>query len=247
MFRYLISVSLIVLGILPCYGADTIETWDKGAADFEVYLGADALGAAVENQEINSVAVLGWGVAERFSAYMATGFTADSYLNNAEPELSLGFFGTPLESEHVDLDLGLNMSVGGPGFSEATANPFFELNLDRQKEMDTWGAYLRGGAEIHGTPPSGDSVERVIDLNITCGTYYCLHAGHQILLEYDFSFMEKTDPGQGSFENGALALGYNVLLNESLELITEARLNIPRDDEKITSGFFAGLIATLGP
>ncbi len=244
-FRHLLAVCLVFTVCQPAWAADTIETWDQGAADFEIYFGTDEIGGPASEHKISSTALMGWGLAERFSAFMSLGTESDSFLNNSEGELDFGFFGTPLDTKNVDLDLGFILKLAGPGLSETTATPFFEINLDSARQENPYGIYLRGMIDISGTYTENQQPIRNVDMNFTLGTFYTLYPGQQLFLEYDATFKDEPDPEESSFENGSLALGYNLMLNETLELITEARLNIPLENEKTSVGFFVGLIATL--
>ena len=72
-----------------------------------------------------------------------------------------------------------------------------------------------------------------------------LGARRQLVLEYDITLHDRPEPGTPDVERGALALGYNVLLSDSLELITEARLDVPQFNESATLGLVVGVIPAL--
>jgi len=245
----MINRSIVVVGLLfttlPAFAADTIETWGPGAADFEVYSGMSGLGAAEAQQSITGTAVMGWGVAEKFSAYMATSLAADSYLANTETTLEFGVFGTPLDSEHVDLDLGLAMKAAGPGLSQTVVAPFWEVNLDKVADLAAYGMYVRGMTEIFGTKTDCNKPARSFDVNLTLGSYYSVSPRQQLLLEYEVTIHEDPDAGDAELKAGVAHVGYNVLLNDTLELITDVHFDIPHGDEKSSVGFFVGIIATL--
>nr|MEE4269100.1 hypothetical protein [Candidatus Krumholzibacteria bacterium] len=225
--------------------ADTLETWDHGAGNFEMYSGFGGLGNDAESQSVDSSLLIGWGVADRFSSYLSTSLSSNGYLTSAESELNLGAFGTLHDSDHLDFDLGLDMIVSGPGMTEASVVPAFEINLDRTPDLGSYGLYLRGAAILAGAQYGEDELRRHVDLGLTVGTYYTLSAHQQVLLEYDITVHDEPEPGIPDVERGALALGYNALLHDNLELISEARLNIPQGDEDVEFGFTLGIIATL--
>ncbi len=243
-YRFLVVVGLLLLA-LPVVAADTIETWDQGAANFEVYSGAGGLGAAEADQSIFGAAVLGWGVAERFSAYLATTLSADSFLANSETTLGFGVFGTPLDSEHVDLDIGLGMAATGPGLSQAVVAPFWEVNLDQLADLGSYGMYLRGVTEVFGTKTACNKPSRSFDVHLTLGSYYSVNSQRQWFLEYEVTIHEDPRAGDSELKAGLVHVGYNALLNDNLELITDVQVDIPYGDEDATLGFFVGIVATI--
>jgi hypothetical protein len=240
---------IIVLTILSwpvvTEAADTLETWDAGAGNFEMYSGFEGVGAETLDQGLSSSLLVGWGVADRFSSYLGTSIATDGYFSSAETELDLGAFGTLYNSDHLDFDLGLNMTVSGPGMEQAAFVPAFELNLDHSPDLATYGFYTRGAAVINGGDPGDEELRRHVDWNFSFGSYYTLSPRQQVLLEYDITIHDEPEPGIPDIPRGAVALGYNALLNEDLELISEFRLDVPQGDEDYQVGFMLGVIATL--
>lgn len=247
MKNYWMILVSFVLFAGDALGADTVETWEAGTGNFELFSEFAGVGSAASDQGLASAVLLGWGVANRFSAFAATAVSADGNLANAEPELILGAFATPYESKHLDFDLGLDMVAFGPGLQEAMIVPAFEINLDRTPDLSTMGLYLRGAAKIAGGDADIDEVHRHVDLAFTLGSYFTLSPSQQILLQYDIVVHDEPEPGVPDVERGALALGYNAMLNDSLELITEAWLDVPQNDEDAHLGLRVGIIATLMP
>jgi hypothetical protein len=242
-----ISLWLFCLAILApgTHAADTLEVWDAGSGNFEMYSGFGGLGAATADQSIGSSMLLGWGVARRFSAYVGTALAADGNFDQTETELNLGAFGTVLDSDHLDLDVGLDMVAYGPGMTDMAVVPAFELNLDRAPDLAAFGSYLRGAARIAGRDIGGREIRRHVDFNLTFGSYLTVSPTRQLVLEYDLTFHDHPEPGTPDIEKGCLALGYNVLLSDRLELISEARLDIPQGDETTDLGLMLGVITAL--
>lgn len=247
MFATRCSCLMLVLLAAVAEAADTVETWDKGAGDLDVYMLMEGVGAAESSQAVAGDIMVGWGLADRFSAYLGTTMQADGYLMNGGTELGLGVFGTPVETDHLDLDLFLDLRSAGEGLSTLQVEPACELNWDAAPDMSTWGLYLRGGLAIAGreSPDKAAGVERYADLGMTVGSYWSLDEHHQLLVEFDATVHDHA-AGEGSgLETGGVALGYNVFLHDTLELINQVRVDLPQGDERAAVGFMIGLIATL--
>ncbi len=91
------------------------------------------------------------------------------------------------------------------------------------------------GEVIGGATNEGFQLATEIDV----GTYFTIAETHQILLGYSMDLIHKPE---WEFAAGPLALGYNVMLNDKTELITELDFNIPAADADFTMGISAGLI-----
>jgi len=237
--------TLLILTAVTAFGpaalaADTIETFDAGASDVELYSAVDGVGRGQQDQALGGEMVMGWGLARNLSAYLATSLEADGTLTGAETGLNLGVFGTPVDTDHLDVDLLLDLRVGGDGLREAMVVPAVEVNLDRQPDLAAHGVFARAAAEIAGSQDR-ERPGRHVDLGLTVGGYWSLHPRHQLLVEYDATVHDDPDPGTPAVEAGGVALGFNSLLSPALELITEVKLDVP----EATLGVMAGLIATL--
>jgi len=169
-----------------------------------------------------------------------------------------GAFGTPFDTDHIDLDLVLDLSAAEAGFDLITVAPGFELNFDARPDMSSWGLYLLSYLPIYrrdaisaaggytGTAPLAR--ETALEIESTLGAYYMLADRHQLLLEYDMTFRPDPTDDERSAEVGAIAFGYNVLVNDALELRTQVFVDIPQRDEEPAVGLMAGLITFLpGP
>lgn len=226
----LACAALVLAAAAPARASDTVETWDVGATDVDFYVGHD--GVAFGD------IMLGYGVAPRLSAYLGT------TLSDGETAIYLGVFGTPIDTDHFDLDLFLGMTNGGPGLSQFELAPAIELNLDLDPDMRSWGAYLRAHLPVHGRPTTDATAatmaaDATYHVAPTVGVYRSLGERHQLLLEYSVDFHPD------AVEVGGLAFGYNVAITDGLELINEIYVDIPQAGERVAFGATTGFIATI--
>lgn len=229
--------------------ADTVETWAVGATDVDFYLGFD--GIRGEQGSSYGDIMLGYGIVERFSAYLGTTLEGSEDFGDGQATIYLGIFGTPIDFDHFDLDLFLNVSTGGPGLGEFELAPAIELNFDRDPDHGSWGTYLRASLPVHGREVAGPmievepTIESTFHVGSTLGAYLTVADGHQLLVEYGMDFHPDAAEGERGVEMGGLGFGYNVGLNDTLELITQLYVDIPQQDERVEYGLMTGFIATL--
>lgn len=250
--RPALSAALFVLMIAvyaPARAADTVETWDVGATDVDFYCGFDGMGPEDGERGLYGDIMLGYGLVERFSAYLGTTLSANDHFTEGNADVYLGIFGTPLDTDHFDLDLFLDVGAGGNGFDEFSLTPSTELNLDLEPDLGSWGIYLRAGVPVYGRfeqEESGNTEhQRAADVQLNPGTYLTIAHRHQVLLEYDMAFHPKAGPDDHAVDIGGIALGYNVVLADPIELITQVYLDIPQEDEQAAVGVMVGFIATM--
>lgn len=228
---------------------DTVETWDERAIDVDFYLGFDGLGPGELDRQLYGDLMIGYGIIDRFSTYLGTRLAGDEQLSNGAGEIYLGVFGTPLDTDHVDLDLFLDLRLGGDGFSEFQVVPALELNLDLAPDLECWGVYLVVGLPLYPrvAGDQGGTGEEGVALTVetVVGTYLTLGSRHQILLDFELAFHPMAAEGELTTEIGGVGLGYNVILNDAIELIVEVRFDIPQRDEELSVGLMAGMIATI--
>ncbi len=223
----------------PAWGADTTETWAPGAADVDFYLGTDGLGGDASSQTLYGDLMVGYGAADRLSVFLGTRLEANGSLGDASPGLRMGVFGTVVETGVFDLDLALEVGAGGRGLSEIHVAPGLELNLDLRSPLGPVGLYLRAQVPVQGTDGAPE-----FQLDLTPGLYWTVRDGHQLLLEYRGALVPARGEDPWSWESGAAALGYNVSLSGSLELITEVSAG-PRAGGGVGVGAMLGFIATI--
>ena len=245
-FPLMLLAALAALAVAagPATAADTTEPFDRGATDFEMYLGQDGFGLETAEQSVGSEMVLGYGVTERVSAFVGAALSADGHFLNDRTEMVFGLYGTALDTRQLDLDLFLAFAgSGGGGF---TASPSFELNWDAAPGLSRWGLYTRAGLAVTGH--AGDAgPARTTDVEVALGTYWTVGAGRQLLLEFDGAFVDGAvgEPGGRRWDSGAFALGFNVGVTESMEMINQVHYHLADVDGHGSFGVMLGFIATL--
>ncbi|MBW2457199.1 MAG: hypothetical protein JRI68_21985 [Deltaproteobacteria bacterium] len=241
------------------WAADTIETFDEGAADFELYSGMEGLGLGPNERSIFADTMLAFGIVDRFSGYLRGAGAANEQLANGSGEVGAGVFGTPLDSDHVDLDLIVDFCLGSDG---PAITPAVELNLDAAPDLAFWGAYLRaeerfaGRREVPAAEAPAGAPEAVAEPNhelapetsTTLGLYLTVAADHQLLVEADAVVINNPAEDDDTVDFGGIATGYNVVVHDSVELINQLFLDVPvRAADELAFGVAIGLIATIGP
>jgi hypothetical protein len=235
----------------PAHAADTWETFEPGALDFELYLGYDGLGTRSPTQRLAfGDLMLGFGLLERLSTILGTVLQGNGRFSSGEGLVYFGLFGTPLDTRHLDFDLLLILEAGGPGLGSFAVTPGFELNFDVSPEMRSFGVYLRGWTRLSGETAPVDPGQRPSDtfhyaLQLTLGAYYTIARRHQLHLESSFTFRPRPRAGERRREVGGLALGYNVAFHDRLELVSQVMVDLPQAGEKACVCFMTGLIVTL--
>lgn len=161
-------------------------------------------------------------------------------------DVYVGLFGTPLHTEHVDLDLLVAALTSAGRFR---ANLGFELNVDVAPGQRVFGSYLRGALSLFGRgegDEAGATVTRFrTELGFLLGSYLTLRANHQLLLEVDIVVRPTPLADERKLEIGSVALGYNVRLTENVELINHVALDVPQAGERIAVQIMIGLIVTV--
>lgn len=240
-----LAVAAVAVGA-PVLAVDTVETWDVGATDVDFYLGYEGAGREQEERRLSGEIMLGYGLIERMSAYLGASVGADERLGGAGSELFLGLFGTPVETPHFDLDLFLDLAASHDGSVGLTVTPAVELNADLDPDSGSLGAFLHVGVPISGRDLEGEAGSALtVGVEVTAGAYVTVATGHQLLLAYDMTLRPDPSEGEAAVEIGGVALGYNVVVHDAVELITEARIDVPSAGEPVSAAFMAGFIATL--
>ncbi len=253
-----LSVFAVVAVLLFAAGAesaDTVETFDAGALDVETYFGVTGFGLERSEQTVNANTVLGYGLLDGLSGYMAFGAETNTYLVEGDGGIAFGLFGTPLDTQHFDADLLADVSLDGGNMSALAATPGFELNFDLKPDMGLCGLYFRAEPTISGRetqesaanadPDAEPEYEYVWTLNNTIGTYVALGERHQILVEYLRSETRNPAEGDPGLEDEMFAIGYNVVVNDRLEIVTEFSAHLPHHDEDFFWGATIGFVGTI--
>jgi hypothetical protein len=250
-FLVIITVLSATVGQATVAGAiDTVETWDAGAVDVDFYAGYCGVGHSRENRWLAGELMLGYGIIDRFSAYLGATLSTNEMFSTASSEVFLGIFGTPVDTAHFDMDIFFDMRAAGFEGTDFTLRPAIELNVDSDDEMGFIGAFLSLGFPIYGQAlgQAGDvgaETEVTSDIEATIGGYITLAERHQIFLAYTMLFRIRPRDRERVVEVGSAAVGYNVTLHDSIELVGEVCVDIPQDDESVTAGFMLGFIATV--
>lgn len=170
-----ITLALFTLAVLlvptPARAADTLEQFDRGLTDLDLYFGFGGAGPGVEDRATYGEIMIGAGLVDGLSA----------------------FAGVPIHSRKV-----------GAGSDEVA-----------------------------------------LHVETTLGAYLTLGGRHQLLLEYDMSLTPNPLEDQHAAEVGGLALGYNLSLTDSAELISQVYLDLPQEEEPLAVNVMLGVIFTL--
>lgn len=253
MTRKHLATAWLLAGIasraVPAHAADTTEPFELGATDVDFYVGYDGIGPRDGERAVFGDIMFGYGLLPALSGYLGTTLSANGQFGDGNADVYLGLYGTPLDTDHFDLDLFLDFSAGGDGFDEFALTPMAELNLDLEPDQGSWGLYLRAAVPVYGhsREDDPDTHERAFRLVLNPGTYLTVRDGHQILVEFDACFHPWADPDGHTRDIGGVALGYNVALTRdgSFELINQVYLDIPRKGEHAAVGLSTGFIVTL--
>ncbi len=255
--------ALILLGLLGFHKTSlaikTTEPYDYGPSVFELHLGCDGLGLESEQVSILAKLLLGYGLNDWLSGYLMFRNYDTEYLVNGQGEAIFGLFGTPIDTNHLDLDLILDISLGGLSFGQLALSPGFEVNLDRKDDLSAYGAYFLFGLNIFGRDlsveddPLTESVDesrKILEVttsaDFTLGGYFALSDSKQLLLQYVFGIDPNTSGDAHEFRNGSLELGYNMMLTDSIELINEFFIQLPQGDRSASLGLTTGIFVTFG-
>lgn len=242
---------MILGSTTPARAADTTETWDQGWFNVESFLGVDGLGRGVAADRLSTLEFMaGYGILDDFAVFMPMAIELDGHFRSPLGRVGLGVFGTPVNTRFVDLDLFLEVGVGGAGFKEWYVMPSLELSLDAHPERLTWGVFLQAGLPIHGRPSeAGGGSGPTFAVATVLGAYWRPHPDHELVVEFDTMFhpIHASDPPR-RVEAGGVALGYNVTLSERVELLSQVSADVPQGGDRWGVGVRFGFILSLpGP
>lgn len=247
----LLAIGVIVLGFaVDSIAADTIETFDQGAFDTEFYLGAGGFALDRAEQTVGANTVLGYGLLNGLSGYLAFGVETNTWLAEGHSGAAFGLFGTVLDTDHFDADLYGDIAADGEAMSEIAATPGLELNFDLRPDQALWGLYARVEASFTGEeketkPGEEPEYQTNTTTNFTLGSYVTIAERHQILAEYFRTSVEDPANGKFRFEDHQIGLGYNVVLSDRFELVTELSGHPPHDDLDFFWDATVGFVGTI--
>ena len=236
----------------PAQAIDSVETWDSGATDVEFYTGLEDLALRPQSDtSLYADMLLGYGISDRLSAYLGLTLHADGqFMGNSD--LYQGLFSTLLDSEHFDLDLLLSFALQDGSFVVAPAT---ELNFDMAADLQKAGLYLRFslpcGAKEDAALPSLHlaGFTGAVHADLTLGAYWTLPAQQQLLLEFKIGHSLSGLAAQSHAIalpwSRAMALGYNKVLSDRLELISQVEISAHQLQQAVRFAAMFGFIATL--
>ena len=93
------------------FAADTLELFDPGMSDFEFYLSVNGMGKEDAARTLGGEFLLGAGLTDRVSGQVFGFGEANHALAEGTGGIGFGLFATPVDRNHFDLDVGLNLTV----------------------------------------------------------------------------------------------------------------------------------------
>lgn len=257
-----LTVSLAWMSLPPqARGTDTMEPFELGLSNADFHIGVDGLPGHQEELAVSSEVMLGYGILDRFSGYLGITLRGNGYMVEGSSGLYLGLMATPLETRHLDFDVYLTLGTGEAGSNHLHWTPGLEINVDLDPDMEGLGFYLRTEVPVAGVEGqvTSDLANSSIDfadgpltpevsLETTFGTYFRWKDVHEVVLEPMVALRSRDSSATAVIGPYGLALGYNVLMNPTLEALFQIDLQRAGPSNEaggFSAGFFAGFIATL--
>lgn len=230
---------------LPAVAADTIEPFDRGASDFELYMQHEGLGHTSAQQAVAGEMLLGYGLSDRVSGFVGAVLAADGHYLDASGSFSFGAYGNTYASGPWSIDVILSLA----GAEDAlTFSPLVEWNWDAEPDLAAWGCYVRAGLEVGGLDTAAGPRRSVV-YPMTIGAYRTVRPGHQVLFEFEGGVADLAgeDPAASghAWRTSALSFGYNALVSEAVEAVTQVSWMPGRDGQDGSAAVMVGFIATL--
>jgi hypothetical protein len=241
-------VTVLCLLIILCAGdaraVSPVDTYNLGPSYLSAALGYHGLGLDAEEGLFSADLTLGYGIVDRFSAYAGVEATASGSLGDPAGAFALGIIGTPLDSDHVDLDLFLEAGASGPDAAAFNLKPGLELNLDLRPDRTCMGLFFVVWETLTARDASEAGEEEAFEfaprLGLEAAAYLTVAHGHQLFLVFDLLARHQPAADERATELGGITLGYNVMLNDEVELINELHVDIPQEDEVASVGLRVG-------
>jgi hypothetical protein len=265
---FLVSAVLHAFSPDALYAADTIEVFNPGGfTDFEFYLSYGGIGLPKEERAATPEWLAGASLTDSLSTYIAGSYSfSEAFFALGQVGVNLGVFGTPIDTDHFDLDLMFDVGFLGATTSSFIFTPGIELNYDTSPDMDGFGLYLRlepGWSNEKTEAPSALTTirsdtesEEIVD-GAWCGTldseqtlivattpafYWVFLPDQQFLAEFNFHWQASADQGERLIHIGGLTLGYNLTINDSIELINQVFFDFPQETEDFSIALTVGAI-----
>ncbi len=220
---------LVALLLVPesLFAADTIEPFDKGLSDLEAYVHLEDAGS--EESLIAGEVGLGFGMTDSLSMFAGAAWEAETQSGEGASGLGLTVFGTLLDTRHLDVDLYLGSSFAlSEPFLSWELVPGMEINVDLEPDQSRAGAYYRVEWVVPGSlTPTGTGAVRADPgrLAYLLGAYVRFQGRHQVLVELPAGVSLEHRLAGAQVLPGEAVVGYNVLLREHVELITQVSVN----------------------
>ena len=229
--RFTVVATTLML-VSSSFALDTTEPFDKGVSDIESYLSASGVKSNSDATSLGYEMVIGAGITDKFGALVSfdagsgKAQESDNVFMNGWSEFGLGLLLNAVDQEVFKLDFMTNYSSAGEINIATELNFDFTPKFGLQLSADE--TFSDGGTDI------------LYTTGLAPMLYWTLNENNQILFATDFSI-----PSVGDAEVGSATLGYNVVLNDNIELITEVGIDIPQDDEEASASFSIGFVGTL--
>lgn len=216
------------------FAGDTTELLDHGMIEIAPTFTMDNLNKDTHPSFAFGTAI-GYGVTD-FMTVTTTFEIASQYdLGGVDWAFDADLLFTPYDSENFDFDVHVDFAMGDYGLEIA---PGIELNYDTDNDQNGFGAYLRLDLPIYsnitGNDEEGNANDSKSDLglNLTLGMYYSVLEGHQLFLEggLGITHLAKKVADKREIE-GFVSLGYNAMVIDNFEIISEVAVNIPEKGE----------------
>lgn len=223
-------VAGFLLGLAPTGAClDTTEPFDSGVSDWEMYSTISGLGSEdAGSQELYFESLIGAGITPSFSASFSYAHSENGYLSPTGDEIGLGLFMTVAEGTRAAFDVFGSVATGG---SIAFGS---EFNL----YLGDGGAQLTITESFENDP--SDSQSTASSTLLDPMVHYRPSGGAaELLAGIEWTYSEDDT------ETGPVSAGVNILLSQSVELITQLDVAIPEEGEETTFGLVCGFVATL--
>ncbi|MFC1585232.1 hypothetical protein ACFL5V_06780 [Fibrobacterota bacterium] len=224
---------LFILGSLSLYALDTTEPYDPGFSGFELIGSYSGIGSGRNARAIGWEGLAGIGMTRNFSASLIFAAETDDYLAVGENKFAFELFYTAVDLDKFDLDIFGGIGTGG-GLGMG-----MECNID----FPGYGFQLVVEEKLENKINPDD------ELSLTTGlvplAYCSLSRAVQLLAGLEFSLLHNRESNDRAFNIGAASIGVNLVVVDAIELLTEAGMDIPQDEEGFSMMFAVQLIATL--
>lgn len=221
------------------FAADTTEAYGPGEISFEAHQSFEGFRDGREGLTVGHESLIGLGIHKYLSAQIGFSFGANGYLGDADAGVSFTLLSTVLDTDKFDLDLWLSVDGG--------ITPGLELNFDF---LENLGVYLRAEVPLAGvvkglTSDGENDWETTVGLSLVPGIVWTVKENHQLLLEAGFELLwSDAADASGKLDLWSVALGYNFMITEKIEIVTEVKTFHPDGgDQEFGIGF--GVIASL--